>query len=344
LTEVTLSEVRDFASLGERWRSLEEKSDLSFFQSWTWIGCLPHERFPDPILAEARDAGETVGLALFNRRRSLSRDTLFLGETGIPNMDRLAVEYNGPVVARDRPGVRDAILRTAAAAYDLVLSGMTEPASGHTVQTRSAPFARSDAGWFSRRSANTRQQIQRSDRACAAFGPLVASRAEDEATPHDWLDAMARMHQATWTARRQPGSFADPFFGRFHHALIRRGMPRKEIDLWRVTAGERLVGILYNFRYRGHVLAYQSGFAYEPAVARLKPGLTCHRMAIEACAEDGVAVYNFLAGDDRYKRSLSDGDDIMQWGIAGPWWSPRLLALRARARAARVRDILGGRS
>ncbi len=342
LTEVSLSEVRDFAALGARWRGLEEKSDLSFFQSWTWIGCLPEERFPDPILAEARDAGEIVGLALFNRRRSVGRDRLFLSETGIPHLDRLAVEYNGPVVARGRPDVRDAILRTAASGYDLVLSGMTDGFSGLSAQTRLAPFARTDAGWFSRRSANTRQQIRRSDRACAAFGSLVASCAEDETTPHDWLDTMAGMHRATWNARGKPGSFADPFFGRFHHELIRRGMPRGETDLWRVTAGERTIGILYNFRYRGHVLAYQSGFAYDPATPRLKPGLTCHRIAIEACARDGMAVYNFLAGDDRYKRSLADGHDTMHWEIAGPWWSPRLLALRMRARAAHVRDALGG--
>lgn len=338
MTDITLSEVRDFADLGERWRVLEEKSDVSFFQSWTWTGCLPEERFPDPVLAEAREDGETVGLALFNRRRGFGRDRLFLGETGDQALDGLAVEYNGPVAVRGRPWVRDTILRAAAARYDLVLSGIADPVSGYAIKAQPAPFARPDSGWFERRSANTRQQIQRSDRTFAAFGPIVASRAATEAAAHDWLDAMSAMHQGTWTARGKPGSFADPFFGRFHHEVIRRGMPRNEIELWRVTAGSRIIGILYNFRFRGRVAAYQSGFAYDLADSRLKPGLTCHRKAIEACAADGVSIYDFLAGDDRYKRSLADGANTMRWLILGPWWSPRLLTLRTRALLARARD------
>ena len=330
MTDVTLSEVRDFDALGARWRALEQTADLSFFQSWTWTGCLPAERFPDPILAEAQANGETVGLALFNRRRDFGRDRLYLGESGCSQMDRLAIEHNGPLVARERPGVGLAILRAAAARYDLILSGMTDQAPGHILKTQPSPFARSDAAWFARRSANTRQQIQRSDRAVAAHGPIVAARADTAVTAHAWLDAMAAMHQATWAARGKPGSFADPFFGRFHHALIQRGMPRAEIELWRVTAGTRLVGILYNFRCRGRVSAYQSGFAYDWDDKRAKPGLSCHRQAIEAGASDGVSVYDFLAGADRYKASLADGTETMRWLIAGAWWSPRLLAVRAR--------------
>jgi CelD/BcsL family acetyltransferase involved in cellulose biosynthesis len=337
LTEVTLTEVRDFAALQSLWRGLEPDADLSFFQSWTWIGCRAAERFPDPVLAHARDNGETIGLALFNRRGG----RLFLAESGIPAFDRLAMEYNGPVVRRDRPDARAAILRAAAARHDLVLGAMTVRPPGLLVKTQPAPFARLDPAWFSRRGANTRQQIQRSDR---AFGPLTISRAEDEATAHEWLDEMAVLHQATWTARGKPGAFADPFFARFHHDLIRHGLPRREVELWRIAAPDRLAGILYNFRFRGHVLAYQSGFAYDPANPRLKPGLTCHRQVIAASLADGATVYNFLAGDDRYKRSLADGADTLHWALAGPWWSTRLLSARLRSIASRARDAWMGRS
>ncbi len=339
MIQVALSEVRDFAALGTRWRALEERSDLSFFQSWTWTGCLAAERFPDPVLAEATDGGETVGLALFNRRRALGRDVFFLGKSGALPWDRLAIEHNGPVVACARKDATDAILRMAVGKADLVLSGMTGAAMGQVLKAQPAPFAIPDASYMDRRSANTRQQIRRSDR---AFGPLAIERADSEAAAHLFLDEMAAMHQTTWIARGQPGSFADPSFGRFHHELIRRGLPRDEIDLLRVTAGPRVVGILYNFRHRGRVSAYQSGFAYDSTNPHLKPGLSCHRIAIEACGRDGVAIYDFLAGDDRYKRSLSDGAETMHWSLAGPWWSPRLLAHRSRHLAADVRDALVG--
>jgi hypothetical protein len=301
------------------------------------------------VLAEVREGGRTVGLALFNRRRGvvggMGRGVLFLGETGALPWDRLVIEHNGPLVARDRvDDLPDRILNAAADRYDLILSGMTRPVPGLLLKSQPAPFARSDTGYIGRRSANTRQQIRRSDRAFAAFGPLAIAAAETEAMAHAWLDEMAELHQATWTARGQPGSFADSFFGRFHHALIGRGMPRGEIALLRVTAGDRVVGILYNFRLRDRMLAYQSGFAYDGADARFKPGLTCHRMAIEMAARDGVAVYDFLAGDDRYKRSLADGANTMLWLLSGPWWSPRLLRRRARIAAGRVRDLWRGGS
>ena len=32
------------------WRDLESRSDASFFQSWTWTGCLVEERFLRPGL------------------------------------------------------------------------------------------------------------------------------------------------------------------------------------------------------------------------------------------------------------------------------------------------------
>jgi CelD/BcsL family acetyltransferase involved in cellulose biosynthesis len=335
---VVLSEVRDIAALAERWRALEDRADLSFFQSWTWTGCLAEERFPDPILAEAIEDGKVVGLALFNRRRGLGRSTLYLGESGIPRFDSVAIEHNGPLVARGRDDVRDAILRTAARRYDLVLSGMATPAGGFVRKSQLAPFARLDSAWFARRGANTRQQIRRSERGYAESGPILATRAETEDEAHTWLDEMAILHQATWQGRGRAGAFADPFFARFHHALIRHGMRRDEIDLCRVAAGPRLVGILYNFRFRGRVLAYQSGFAYDPAEPRLKPGLTCHRLAIEQAATSGVAIYDFLAGDTRYKRSLADDAQTMQWLLTAPCWSPGLLASRARALLSGLRD------
>lgn len=336
MTSVTLSPVRDFAALGARWRRLEARADGSFFQSWTWTGCLAAERFPDPILAEATEAGETVALALFNRRRHvLGPDTLYLGETGIPALDRPYIEDNGVLAVTGR----EAALTTAclqAARFgpaagrprQLVLSGIDDRTlaaarrvAGETVvrHSDSAPYAdlmqsaREDTDYLVRRSANTRQQLRRSDRAWAAFGPLALRRAETVAEAHAFLDELAPLHQATWTVRGEPGCFADPFFGRFHHELIDRGLPRGEIDLLRITAGVRLIGILYNFRFRGRALAYQSGFDYAGAGSRRKPGLTCHHQAIRFCTADGAGIYDFLAGGDRYKQSLSDAERSLHW-------------------------------
>jgi CelD/BcsL family acetyltransferase involved in cellulose biosynthesis len=195
-----------------------------------------------------------------------------------------------------------------------------------------APFVDLETGadrFLAGRSANTRQQLRRSNRDYSAGGTVTIERAGSVARGCEFLAALAALHQASWTARGQPGAFANPFFGRFHCALIARGLGRGEIDLFRVAAGSQTIGLLYNFRYRGHSLAYQSGFDYVGASNHEKPGLTCHHEAIRFVARMGVVRYNFLAGDDRYKRSLANRAETLHWIAVGSPYSPHSLARRA---------------
>ena len=336
MTEVRVSGVADFAQLGRRWRDLEQRADLSFFQSWTWVGCLAAERFTDPVLVEAAEDGRTVALALFNRvRRRIGPAVLYLGESGSAELDCPYVEQNGVLAEAGREAeLTKLCLRAVANRYDLVLSGMgdaTLPAVRRSaalvrvVRSQAAPFAdlaalRAAGGdYLAERSANTRQQIRRSDR---SYGPITVRRAGSVVAAQAMLADMVALHQATWTARGQPGSFARPFFGRFHLALIAAGLPRGEVALLQISCHETVIGILYNFHFRRRMLAYQSGFAYQPAPPHAKPGLTCHYHAIQQALAQGIDIYDFLAGPDRYKRSLANAIYWQFWAEAGPFWSP----------------------
>jgi CelD/BcsL family acetyltransferase involved in cellulose biosynthesis len=346
-----VSEAVDFHTLGERWRDLEHRADASFFQSWTWVGCLVSERFPTAVLVEATDAGQTVALALFNRvRRAVGPSVLYLGESGSAGMDSPYVEQNGVLAEAGREhDLTERCLRAVASSHDLVLSGVSEQvaaaarrAGALTVlrRTQQSPFVdlakirRSGGDYLVERSANTRQQIRRSDRFYQQAGPIVVERAESVGSAHAMLDEMARLHQAAWTARGQPGSFAQPFFRRFHYALITDAMQRGELALLRIANSDAVIGVLYNFIHSGHLLAYQSGFAYHNDVRAAKPGLTCHHAAIRYALAEGLDIYDFLAGEDRYKRSLAERTHRQTWLEVGPFWSPRLL-LRAGVRSFR---------
>ena len=86
----------------------------------------------------------------------------------------------------------------------------------------------------------------------------------------------------------------------------------------RVRAGSEDVGYLYNFVHEGRVLSYQSGFRYEDD-ARLKPGLVSHALCVEGHLGGDAAVYDFLAGDARYKASLgAPGPEMVYWRIERP--------------------------
>jgi CelD/BcsL family acetyltransferase involved in cellulose biosynthesis len=335
----------DFAGLAARWRELEQRADLSFFQSWTWVGCLAAERFDDPVLVEATESGRTVALALFNRvRRWLGPAVLHLGASGSSDRDSPYVEHNGVVAETGRADELTGLcLRAVASRYGLVLPGVGLPVLAavrrvaglvRVERSQASPFVdlaglgAAGKDYLAGRSANTRQQVRRSDRIYERQGPIALERANSVETALTMLDEMAMLHQAAWRSRGQQGCFARPFFRRFHRQLITAAMPRGEAALLKVRCGGSVIGILYNFVYRSRMLAYQSGFAYREQEAQAKPGLTCHHRAIRAAAEQGLEIYDFLAGEDRYKRSLAGETQQQVWAVAGPVWSPHLL-LRA---------------
>jgi len=334
---VHITNVGDLEALGRAWRALEaEVPAHGFFQSWSWVGCLAEERYPAPVLLRAEEAGRTVGLALFNLRRG----RLSLAENGDAGLDAPFIEHNAPLAP---PAVAAALLR---AAWDvggmqrLRLSGVhphTLAAAGGValrVQERVAPFvdlaALRGAGTahLGQCSANTRQQIRRSDRGYAAMGGLrlECAAAAEQALAH--FDAMLPLHARTWEARGKPGAFATPFLQRFHRHLIATAAPRGEVQMLRIAAGVTDIGYLYNFRHAGRVYAYQSGLDHAGAGRHGKPGLTSHALAIERAVAAGDAVYDFLGGGDRYKLSLSTGATPLLWAELARPWSLAGLAMR----------------
>jgi CelD/BcsL family acetyltransferase involved in cellulose biosynthesis len=80
-----------------------------------------------------------------------------------------------------------------------------------------------------------------------------------------------------------------------------------------VRAGDRTVGYLYNFVHRGHVMTYQAGIDYGLLPASDSPGMASHALAIEANAGLGHAVYDFMIGDQQYKRALCTGTVDQHW-------------------------------
>ena len=279
--------------------------------------------------------------------------TLYLGESGHAQLDDVFIEFNGVLTEAGReaqlnrrlPGSRSprgagrGLWPLAAASgperCQLVPLSARRSKSGQCCALRDRPayfvdFSAGPNAFLQRRSANTRQQLRRSDRDYAKAGDVTLERAKNLPQAQEFLDQLAALHQASWAARGQPGAFANPCFTRFHRALVARGLGRGEIDLLRITAGPQTVGLLYNFRYRGHSLAYQSGFDLANARGHRKPGLTCHHQAIQFAARWGAVQYNFLAGDDRYKRSLADGAEELYWIEVTHPYSPQFLLRRLK--------------
>jgi CelD/BcsL family acetyltransferase involved in cellulose biosynthesis len=335
----------DFAELGRRWRELEARSSCSFFLSWTWTGCLIEERFPNPVLVEVTEEGRTVALALFNRTWRWGMPVLWLHESGSPEVDCPWIEQNGVLTEAGREAELTrlclaAVLRRGhvmLSGIDATTQAAVQDLAGivRVLRVQESPFAdlaglrAAGVSYLASRSANTRQQLARSMRwyaaeaGGAASGPAIEEAATVEAA-WSMLNSLAELHQARWVGRGKAGSFAQPFFRRFHRALIERGVERGEIAVEKVSFSGIIVGYLYNFRFRNQIFAYQSGFHYRQDASAARPGLVAHAAALKAAVSQGVDLYDFLAGEGRYKRSLSDSERCLWWLEAGPAWSPVL--------------------
>lgn len=337
--------VTDFATVARTWREIEvEAGPLPLFRRWTWVGCLAEERFDDPWLVTAAEGGRLCGAALFNRRRG----TLWLGESGEPVRDSPFVEHNGPILAA-RAGLAVAEALFAAAwrvpgVVRLRLSGVTEAlgvkAGGVTGETLVRPLywvdleaVRRAGDALAHVSANTRAQLRRSWR---AFGGPDARL--EPLSGEAGLDELISAHQAWWRARGQPGAFASPFMRRFHRALLARGEASGEVRLRLLRAPDgRPAAWLYLLCSGGHVAAYQAAITLDEDLQRLRPGLVAHLLAIVEAAADGGKCYDFLAGEARYKRSLSTHSGSLVWLEQVRPWSIAHLIARARQGCRAIR-------
>lgn len=336
---VSLDPLTDLAGLERDWLGLQPRSDHSFFQSWTWIGCWLTMLPPSirPLVLRALRGGTIVALGVFVPHRTIRHgfivsNGLYLHETGRAEFDQLTIEHNGLLV--DRDGANAILAKSVDTLihldpFDEVhFPGVPSPyldlcakTSSHlevkkTLPLHSVDLVKAAEGGYERLlSKNTRQQIRRAVRLYEGGFPSASlsyrvARDEDQAMA--FLSDLQRLHQAYWTARGKPGVFADPFFTAFHTRLVREGLSRKEVEIARISSEKGVIGYLYQFKKNGHVYSYQSGFHYEQD-NRLKPGLISHRLAIEHSLSAGEAVYDFLAGDDRYKRSLATHGGQLFW-------------------------------
>jgi CelD/BcsL family acetyltransferase involved in cellulose biosynthesis len=331
---VTLEPAKRAAGLEAAWRDLEDRADGSFFTSWNWIGTWLATIEAAPLLLTVHRQGTVIALALLQpahlRRLGLQTNALFLNQSGDPAQDIITIERSGiltdrrfttPAVAAAISHLKHTVLPDAPFGHwdELHCHGVADDfidharAAGLMVRplSRQPSFAvdidsirRTGTPYLDTLSSNTRYQIRRALRLYEQRGPISAHAAQTPGELYAYYDDLKVLHQRYWESRGKPGSFSYPFFDRFHRALLSRCGPSGTIEIVRVAAGDSLIGYIYNFIYRGCVYAYQSGLNYE-ADAKLKPGLVSHYLCIERHLAD-AHTYDFLAGENRYKRSLSE--------------------------------------
>lgn len=341
---VQIEPLRDLAATEAAWTNLEARASPSFFLSWLWIGTwlshLPKDAAPHILIARTSDL--IVGMAVVCRRKTWRlglrpRAQWLLHETGVPQFDRLCIEYNGILVDSSAAEVitaacLDSAIRHLGKSDQLVLSGITTDLEniacraaagvGLVEEVRDTQIAhwvdfvemrRLNMDYRASLGRNTRQAVSRTLRLYGERGRVEYRVMETVPEALAAFAELAELHRARWGHK---GAFANPAFQPFHEDLIARGVPTGAVRISRTTVAGRTIGVLYNFVHGGEVLHYQSGFLYEED-AKLKPGLLSHVMAIEDSFARGERGYDFMAGSAGHKSRLANADRSLKWVVFG---------------------------
>jgi CelD/BcsL family acetyltransferase involved in cellulose biosynthesis len=334
--------VRSRAEIEPVWQRLEAGlRSTGLANSWTWTKCwldaygatTPH------WFVVAEHAGQVVGVALMtrgvrHRRGPLPIRSVHVGTAGEERGCGIWVEYNRVLVAPQHrtaflalllgtPGVRPL------AADVLEFNGFDPDELPRAIQdqirireepcyvtdlTRSATVLEAFDG-------DTRRKLRKnSKRFAESFGALATEWVETAGRGQEVLRELIEHHQARWTSAGKPGAFADQRFRQFHRDLVARLLPAGRVVLVRITAGETLVGIFYGFVEQGVLYHYQWGLpAFEDN--SLSPGFVTGFLVMEEAKRRGMTELNWLAGDSRYKRDLSNSTRSLIWAekSLSPW-------------------------
>ena len=163
----------------------------------------------------------------------------------------------------------------------------------------------SDTGFeLSVLSSNTRRQLKRAMALYEEKGPLTLERAQNASQALDWYDDLIRLHTLKWENQPTDTPATRAENHAFNKQLISYGEGEVIYEVLRARAGDQPIGYLFNLINSDMAAFVMGGFVQETD-NKLKPGLVTHYLAMDHHRREGTLAYDFLGGDARYKKSLS---------------------------------------
>ncbi|MFQ3588450.1 MAG: GNAT family N-acetyltransferase, partial [Fimbriimonadaceae bacterium] len=143
---------------------------------------------------------------------------------------------------------------------------------------------------------------------------VVRQAVGDEVGPA--LEVFFDTHARRWRRRGLPGAFVGRRMRRFHEewaaAADKRGLLRLSV----LEVDGEPVGAVYAMRTQSTTFFYQSGF--DPRHRSVSPGSLLVAAAIRRAVEDGCRSFDFLRGDEPYKRRWGPQHSIPNLRILAP--------------------------
>jgi CelD/BcsL family acetyltransferase involved in cellulose biosynthesis len=315
----------DLGAMRDEWDALLARSGATLpFLTWSWVSAWVDTlgAGADLEILIARDPvdGRLVGIAPFVVERRLRAGIphtvlRFLG-SGAASADHLdlVVEEGRPEVAEmlwtalEAERRWDLIDLDGAAAGGKVADLALRRSDDLTRHTALIPYLRlplsgewEDVAEHFGRShrSNIRRYSRKMDREAGAPVSLRLVAEHDDVI--DTIDRLGELHQQVRTAQGDRGAFATPQLCEFHRTMAVRLAAAGRLRLHRLDVGDEMAAAICCFRQAGTVSFYTTG--YDERWGRYGPGRRVMAAAIRSALEEGATEFDFLRGDEPYKRS-----------------------------------------
>lgn len=317
---VSLASPEEVVASRAVWNQLVDEMPLATpFATWEWVTTW-HEQFGSDAQARVlfvRKGGQLVGiLPLACRPGAMS----WLGATlemsgaanvGADHLDLIAASAHAPACAE----TINAFLRRSGMSWrELRFSLVTEQSQlfEHARLTggmRTHARARSVAPYLAisgtfddylkTLSSNERYKLRSRSRKLLSQPEVSYSSFERDERDRA-LDLLFSLHRSRSEDKAIVSTFTGHDVESFHRRLT-AVMPWDRVVLRGLRQGAHVFAMFYGFRVGGRLFYFQLG--YEPAWSAHSPGLVLLTKTIEEAFESGCSEYNFLQGDEPFKRT-----------------------------------------
>jgi CelD/BcsL family acetyltransferase involved in cellulose biosynthesis len=151
-------------------------------------------------------------------------------------------------------------------------------------------------------SKNLRQNLRKYARKLKQDGYRVEiKKYEDFGSVENAMTVFFKLHQERWESKHMPGAFDTQKIRDFHIDVAKQFANKGWLTLYFMMANDEPVAATYNYSYNQKMYYVLGGF--DPDYSKYSVGHLLHQRAIEDCILNKIEEYDFLKGDEPYKRA-----------------------------------------
>ena len=331
------------------WKNIEKRAEpISYFLSWDWIGSWVNTCKPSGFFIVGFDEAEPVAIGFIGTPDN--NGIGWLNKAGIDKKDQVWIEYNDFFITADnKTKIRQFMVSfllnnktfglkklhidmTTLALKDYGQNGYIKLVSDGYLQRLKDVQGLSQL--LNKYSKNTKRQIKKSEDLLKQTGELKLEVLSEDKQADVLLNEISELHKSQWVDSKWGSGFTNEEFVKCHQQLIT--LPSTKILC--LTCDGIPIAYGYFLLSGGSVNFYLSAIDKNPD-NKIKVGLLFHCYAMLHFSKQGFKIYDFLAGDARYKKSLSSEHyRLNSLVIYGDSWSNKLEKMVRKIRSIIRRD------